>query len=61
MIKTPHSLDKYNSLASSWFNLKRRMPEPSHLPAELFAMVIDYVTDGKSDFAALCNISLVSR
>ncbi|BDD57418.1 hypothetical protein MAP00_002781 [Monascus purpureus] len=37
------------------------MLEPSRLPVELFAMVIDYATGGNSDVAALCNLSLVSR
>jgi hypothetical protein len=37
------------------------MLEPSRLPVELFAMVIDYATDGQNDLALLCNFSLVSR
>ncbi|KAF4240503.1 hypothetical protein CNMCM8980_001152 [Aspergillus fumigatiaffinis] len=37
------------------------MLEPSRLPVELFAMVIDYATDGENDPASLCTFSLVSR
>jgi hypothetical protein len=35
--------------------------ELSHLPGELFTIVIDYATDRGSDLRALCNFSLVSR
>ncbi|KAF2174710.1 hypothetical protein K469DRAFT_771533 [Zopfia rhizophila CBS 207.26] len=37
------------------------MPEPSHLPVELFDRVIGYATEGRSEFRILCNFSLVSR
>jgi hypothetical protein len=42
-------------------SFRERILEPSHLPVELFAMVIDYATDGKKNLASLCNFSLVSR
>ncbi|KAE8419174.1 hypothetical protein BDV36DRAFT_252054 [Aspergillus pseudocaelatus] len=37
------------------------MLDPSRLPPELFAIIIDYATDGTCDFAALCNFALVSH
>jgi hypothetical protein len=37
-----------------------RMLEPSGLPIELFAIVIDYATNGENDIMSLCNLSLMS-
>lgn len=33
----------------------------THLPIELFTIIVDFATDGKNDHKVLCNFSLVSR